>query len=166
MTTPVLISRNTKSVGIAILLTLLLGPIGLFYASVLGGVIMSFLPIILTVLIIYGNTDNFLTLASWSVGLFLLLPGTYWLINVIWAVLSVNSHNREIEEDLRIQLQLMSIQNRRDANQIVVNLNQRAVELKTNSNEQIDSQIRPNIQDWLKSNPNKSINDYYVKFGR
>lgn len=159
-------TRNTKSVGIAILLTLLLGPIGLFYASVLGGVIMSFLPIILTLLIIYGDTDNFLTLVSWSAGLFLLLPGTYWLINVIWAVLSVNSYNREIEEDVRNQLQLMRIQNRSDANQIVVNLNQRTVDLKTNSNEQIDSQIRPNIQDWLKSNPNKSINDYYIKFGK
>lgn len=166
MTTPVFMTRNTKSVGIAILLTLLLGPIGLFYASVLGGVIMSFLPIILTLLIIYGDTDNFLTFVSWSAGLFLLLPGTYWLINVIWAVLSVNSHNREIEEDVRNQLQLMSIQNRRDGNQIVVNLNQRSVDLKTNSNEQIDSQKRPNIQDWLKSNPNKSINDYYIKFGK
>ena len=120
MTTPVLMTRNTKSVGIAILLTLLLGPIGLFYATVLGGIIMSFLPIILTFLILYGYSDNFLSLVSLSAGLFLILPGTYWLINIIWAVLSVNNHNREIEEDVRNQLQLLSMQNRRDASQIVV----------------------------------------------
>lgn len=166
MTTPILVARNTKSVGIAILLTLLFGPIGLFYASVLGGVVMTVLPVILILLVIYGYASDFMPLLGLSVGLLIILYVSYWLIIIAWAILSVNNHNREIEEETRYQLQLMSMESRSAAHQIVVNVNQRATDLPVISNEQHDKSTRPNIQEWLKNNPNKSVNDYFIKFGR
>jgi hypothetical protein len=46
--------KSTKSVGIGILLTLLLGPIGLFYSTVWGGIIMTFGPIVLFITFFLG----------------------------------------------------------------------------------------------------------------
>ena len=45
MTTPFLVTKSPKSIGIAILLTILFGPLGLFYASVSGALIMLLAPI-------------------------------------------------------------------------------------------------------------------------
>jgi hypothetical protein len=41
--------KTEKSVGIAIILTVLLGPLGVFYSSVLGGVVLSLLTLIIGV---------------------------------------------------------------------------------------------------------------------
>jgi hypothetical protein len=68
----------TKSLVVAILLSVFLGPIGLFYTSVVGAIIM----LIITAII------GFLT---FGFGLF--IP---YIICIIWAIIAVNSHNKNI----------------------------------------------------------------------
>jgi hypothetical protein len=65
----------TKSVGVALLLTILFGPLGLFYATVTGGVVML--------------------LVSFIVGLVTLGFGLLitWPICVVWSAIAANSHN-------------------------------------------------------------------------
>jgi len=99
MTAPFLVTKSTKSVGIAILLTFLFGPIGLFYASVSGGLIMTFTPISLFLLVLVGLIQENSLLLGWSVVLLIIFAVTFWLINIIWATVSVMSYNKEIEED-------------------------------------------------------------------
>lgn len=71
-----------KSVAAALLFSVILGPVGLLYASFWGGFIM----IILTIMIM-SNKLLFVT--------FLL-----WLICCIWSVGAVESYNRKISKTL------------------------------------------------------------------
>jgi putative Ca2+/H+ antiporter (TMEM165/GDT1 family) len=70
----------TKSLLVAILLALVLGPIGLFYSSVIGALIM----LVVTAII------GFIT---FGLGLFI-----SWTICIIWAIIATNSHNKKIIE--------------------------------------------------------------------
>lgn len=91
----------TKSVGIQILLVIFLGPLGLFYSTIKGALIMLFgVPIALFVLIavtglaashgpgvgavIAIGSEIFLTLLGWWVGSF------------IWGIVAVNSYNKRL----------------------------------------------------------------------
>lgn len=166
MTTPFLVTKSTKSVGIAILLTFLFGPIGLFYASVTGGLIMTFTPIFLFLLALVGFAQENSLLLGWSVGLLIIFAVTFWLINIIWAVISVIDYNKEIEDEAKRQFDLWNRHNQTNPNQFVVNINQKTSDLNTSGREKNEVSTKPNLQDWLKSNPSKSINDYFIKFGR
>jgi len=166
MTTPFLVTKSTKSVGIAILLTFLFGPIGLFYASVTGGLIMTFTPIILVLLSLVGLFQENSLLFGWSFGLLIIFAVTFWLINIIWATISVLSYNQEIEEDSRRQLAMWNSHSQTNPNQFVVNITQKTSDLNTSGRETIEVSTKPNLQDWLRSNPGKTINDYFTKFGR
>ncbi|MEQ9265045.1 MAG: hypothetical protein RLN81_07495 [Balneolaceae bacterium] len=110
MSTPYIITKSPKSTGIAILLTLLFGPIGLFYASVLGGFIMTFTPIALIgtsyYYLIYNVTEGNYAFFDWAADYFLdfymigvSLPIIYWLMNIIWAVIGVRNYNKRLEAD-------------------------------------------------------------------
>ncbi|SMN13672.1 hypothetical protein BHECKSOX2_795 [Bathymodiolus heckerae thiotrophic gill symbiont] len=70
----------TKSLIVAILLVIFLGPIGLFYASVIGALIM----LVMTAIIGF---------ATFGFGLF--IP---YIICIIWAIIAVNSYNKKIIE--------------------------------------------------------------------
>ncbi len=166
MMTPYLVTKPHKSIGIAILLTLLLGPIGLFYASVLGGLIMTFVPIFLYLLFIVGIVQENSVLVGWSLGLLLFFVLTFWLINIIWAVISVSSYNKEIEDDAKRQLDLWNRLHEKDQNQFSVNINQNSPDLKISSQRTIEVSAKPNLQGWIKNNRGKTINDYFSKFGR
>ncbi len=165
MTTPFLVTKSTKSVGIAILLTFLFGPIGLFYASVSGGLIMTFTPILLVLLALVGFFQQNSLLLGWSFGLLIVFALTFWLINIIWAVISVRSYNREIEDDAKRQFDLWNRQHSTSPNQFVVNINQKSSDINATGRETIEVSTKPNLQDWLKSNPGKTLNDYFAKFG-
>lgn len=166
MTTRFIVTKPTKSVGIAILLTLILGPIGLFYASVSGGLIMTFTPIFLFLLALVGVAQENSVLLGWSVGLLIIFAVTYWLINSIWAIISVTNYNNKIEDDAKRQFDLYNRENQTHPNQFVVNINQKTSDLNTSGRQAIEVSTKPNLQDWLKSNPGKAINDYFIKFGR
>jgi hypothetical protein len=126
---------------------------------------MTFVPIIIFSLLIFGTSQGNLVLAEPSLGLIIILPLTYWLINMIWSVTGVISYNKKIEDEARRQLDLWNVLNTKDQKQFIININQKSPEINTSGQRAIVS-AKPNIQDWLKSNPNKTINDYFLKFGR
>lgn len=110
MSTPYIITKSPKSTGIAILLTLLFGPIGLFYASVLGGFIMTLLPIVILGLGYYYLYSTLMegdyAFFDWTADYFLefyifgmSIPFLYWLITIIWAVLGVRYYNKKLEAE-------------------------------------------------------------------
>jgi hypothetical protein len=70
--------RPSKSVGLAILLAVLFGPFGLFYASALGGIVMLIGGIIAVV-----ATSGF-------AGPFV------WITCAIWAGIAASNHNAAI----------------------------------------------------------------------
>ena len=70
----------TKNLVVAIFLAIFLGPIGLFYASVIGALIM----LVITAIV------GFIT---FGFGLF--IP---YIICIIWAIIAVNSYNKKIIE--------------------------------------------------------------------
>ena len=65
-----------KTPGTAIMLTLLFGPIGMFYSTIFGGIIMSIV-------------SFFVGLATFGFGLFFT-----WPICMIWAAMAARSHNK------------------------------------------------------------------------
>lgn len=71
--------RPYKSIAGALLFTVLLGPVGLLYASFWGGVIM-----IMVGIVVISNKFFFPILLV-------------WLICSIWAVKSVESYNRKLD---------------------------------------------------------------------
>ena len=90
---------------------------------------------------------------------------TYWLINIIWAVISVNDYNREIENENKRQFELWDTLYGKDQKQVVINVNRDTTKIST-SEQGGTMSSKPSIQEWGKSNPGKSINDYYAKYGR
>jgi len=76
------IKIQEKSILLAFLLTLFLGPLGLFYSSIVGGVIMM-----AAYLAILGLSIITLGLAS-----ILFLPA--WISCVAWGVLAAKKRNR------------------------------------------------------------------------
>jgi hypothetical protein len=166
MTPPYLVTKSPKSVGLAILLTFVFGPIGLFYASVSGGLIMTFTPILLALLVVVGLFQENSLLLGWSFGLLLIFAATFWLINIIWAVVSVRSYNQELEDESTRQFDLWNRTRETTPNQFVVNINQKTSDINTTGQETIEVTAKPSLQDWLKSNPGKTINDYFAKSGK
>ena len=74
---PVVVT-STKSVGIAIILTVLFGSLGMFYSTVWGAVIMTVISIIVGVLTL-------------GVGLLVV-----WPISIIWGAIAVSSYNKKL----------------------------------------------------------------------
>jgi hypothetical protein len=74
----IIVVKPTKSVGVAILLSFLFGPLGMLYSTIAGGLIMF---------VVTGI--SFILTAG--VGLFIT-----WPIGIIWAAVAANSHNNRI----------------------------------------------------------------------
>lgn len=74
----VVITRSPKSQGISFILTFLFGPLGLFYSTVLGGVVMLVLGIIIAVI---------------TLGVGAILA---WLGSIIWGAIAVSSYNNKL----------------------------------------------------------------------
>lgn len=72
--------RPYKSVAIALLFSVVLGPVGLLYASFWGGVVMILLGIV-----VVSNKFLFPILVL-------------WLICAVWSVGAVESYNRKLEK--------------------------------------------------------------------
>lgn len=74
---------STKNVGIAIILSVLFGPLGMLYATVIGGVIMIFVNLVVGIL-----TFGFGLLLTWPIG-------------IVWAVIATNSYNKKLTSGQR-----------------------------------------------------------------
>lgn len=167
MTTPFSASRSKKSMVLAVLLTIFLGPFGLFYATISGGLIMTFvIPVVLVAVFALGLVSESFLLLGWSVTIYLILSATYWLISIIWAVISVNSYNEEVDEDNRRQFELWISLQKTNQSPANVNIHERSVEAPSSKQSKTGVTSKPNLQEWLRNNPDKSINDYFEQFGR
>jgi hypothetical protein len=157
--------KSTKSVGLGILLTLLLGPIGLFYSTVWGGIIMTFGPVLLIVLGFLGMSiqSEFMQLvASATLIIYLLL---WWLICLVWSVIAVNQYNRKIMSRSIYNTPHYPVRAGTESPSYIADNKK---QLPSSPTHPLDrgsfNQDVPNIQDWLRANPDKGINDYYIKF--
>jgi hypothetical protein len=74
----IVVVASTKSVGISVLLTILLGPLGMFYSTIIGAIVMMVISVIV----------GFVTLGF---GLFLT-----WPICVIWGAVAASSYNKKL----------------------------------------------------------------------
>lgn len=80
-----IVTKSLKNKGVAILLTILFGGVGLFYSSILGGIIMTLVfPVVLITLFLSGH---FIT--------GILLACCYYIICMIWAIMAVSDYNRK-----------------------------------------------------------------------
>lgn len=75
----------TKSVGIAIILTVLFGPLGMFYSTIWGAIIMTVLSFFVGIL---------------TAGIGLLVT---WPISIIWGAAAVSSYNKKLLARVRYQ---------------------------------------------------------------
>ncbi|MEJ8763313.1 hypothetical protein WKU26_07860 [Phocaeicola sp. HCN-40430] len=74
----VVVTKSPKSVGIAIALSLFFGPLGMFYSTVLGAIVMIIVNLIVALL-------------TFGFGLIITIP-----IGVVWAAIAANSHNKKL----------------------------------------------------------------------
>ena len=80
-----IVMKSPKSLGIGLILTFLLGPIGLFYASIFGGIVM---------LVVSGI---FAVIGFITAGISLVVTAP--LVNIvcmIWAYVKINSYNKAL----------------------------------------------------------------------
>ena len=80
-----IIARSPKSIGIGLILTLLLGALGLLYATVLGGIVM----------IIVDTVLAFIAILTLGLSLFITVPIVN-LICMIWAYFSIKRYNEDL----------------------------------------------------------------------
>jgi hypothetical protein len=87
-----IVIKNTKSHGIAILLLIVLGPIGLFYSSILGGIVMTLIiPVIIGYLFLSG------TIPTSIFGIFIIIAAIiYYIVLFTWSVISINKYNNRV----------------------------------------------------------------------
>ena len=74
----VVVTKSPKSMGISIALTLFFGPLGMFYSTIAGAIIMIILDVIVGI---------------FTLGIGLLFT---WPIQVIWAAIATNSYNKKL----------------------------------------------------------------------
>ena len=73
-----IVVASTKSVGISILLTVLFGPLGMLYSTIIGAIVMIILSIIV---------------AAFTLGFGLLIT---WPICIIWGAVAASSYNKNL----------------------------------------------------------------------
>ena len=74
----VVVTKSTKSVGIAIALGLFFGPLGMLYSTILGAFLMFIIDIIVGIVTL-------------GIGLFITIP-----LGAIWAGIAAHLHNKKI----------------------------------------------------------------------
>jgi hypothetical protein len=77
------VTTATKSMGVAIILTVLFGPLGMLYSTILGGIIMGIVSLVVGIL---------------TVGLGLVVT---WPICIIWAAVATSSFNKKLLQGQR-----------------------------------------------------------------
>lgn len=80
--TKVIVVGKAKSVGVAVLLAFLFGPLGLLYVSILGGIVMFVIGVILFIVLpIVGGIIA-------------------WIGCIIWAIVASNQANEKLKKNI------------------------------------------------------------------
>ena len=87
----VVVVQERKSLIAAILLAFFFNSLGLLYASITGGIILTIVNAV------------FLIIAFITLGLGSILFGITWVISIIWAVVAVNSYNDKVAAKFNTQ---------------------------------------------------------------
>lgn len=74
----IIVAVSPKNVGVAIILTVLFGPLGMFYSTVIGAIVMIVLSVIVGIL-----TFGFGFLFTWPVC-------------IIWGATAASAHNKKL----------------------------------------------------------------------
>ncbi len=98
-------TRPGKSLALGLLLALFLGPVGLFYSTVAGGIVMLLLSVgawVLFFTLVIGRMDYYDPgVTSSGISWITLLALGIWiavvLISVIWAIVAINSYNSKVQ---------------------------------------------------------------------
>jgi hypothetical protein len=101
-------ARSPKSVRVGCLLALLFGPLGLFYATASGGIVMLLVSTGAWTLFytrIVGGMDYYDPgFTSSGISYLTLLPLGIWLgvvlVCVVWAIVAINSYNNKLRAPL------------------------------------------------------------------
>ena len=166
MASPMIQTKPRKSIGLAVFLAFLLGPLGLFYVSIREGIILTFVvPAILFLLFVFGLGYENPILLVFTMGFSLIYIIGYWVIAMIWAFISARNYNREVDEYNRQQMELFYGMNKSHSSPANVNIPQQSSSPADNKQEMSHSG-KPPLREWLRNNPDKSINDYYILYGR
>lgn len=131
-------------------LTALIGPLGLFYATV-PAVSLCHFSTVATCLILKGALGDDAALMITAGSLLILYGGFWWIICIIWGIIAVNNYNRKI-------------MNEATSLSAFLNNNKKYKEGPVKSIKSSFS-TKPDIKSWPKENPYKGVNDYYEKFG-
>ena len=83
-----------------------------------------------------------------------------WIFYLLVAPLKKRPKNTSLQTDPMIGFR------RENINTNHVNINQRAAVTSLPGQGKTEVAAKPSLQEWLKSNPGKSINDYFIKFGK
>lgn len=76
----VIVTKSTKNVGAAIALALFFGPLGMFYSTIVGAIIMIIVSLVVGIL-------------TFGLGLLITIP-----LGAIWAGIAAHLHNKKIME--------------------------------------------------------------------
>lgn len=157
--------KSTKSVGLGILLTLLFGPVGLFYSTVFGGIVMTFGPFLLVIIFLYGMGIQNELISIIAGGAIIIGWAFWWLICMIWSAIAINQYNKRLMSRSVYNTSYYPVNPTTESPSYLESQTKQLAYQKTNllSGESSNKDI-PTIQDWLKANPNKGVNDYYIKF--
>ena len=77
-TRQVVVVTPTKSAGVAILLTVLFGPLGMFYSTIAGAIVMIVVSLVV---------------ALFTLGFGFILT---WPICIVWAAMATSLHNKKL----------------------------------------------------------------------
>ncbi len=130
-----IIRKPRKNLVASIMLTILFGPLGLFYSSFAGGCIMTALPAGALLAIFNNATDKPFIQVGMVLGFAVLF---IWPISIIWSVISTVQYNKRMLEEENYDIAMKA-------------------SYGTNRNSNADE----DLLEWMKRNPTKSINDYY-----
>lgn len=132
-------SAKKKNLVAALLLSLLLGPLGLFYSSTIGGFLLTFIPAGIILLLLRDSEHIiagflfFYYFAAWGI----------WPLSIAWAAISTLIYNKKVDKAQNEYDELVSMYP-----------TQHEISISQNDVQMIE---------WLKENPNKTIQDYYKK---
>ncbi|MFH1528395.1 MAG: hypothetical protein ABIG69_17455 [Bacteroidota bacterium] len=74
----IVVVKTEKSMGVTILLTILFGPLGMFYSTITGAIVMIIVNVIVAII---------------TLGFGLLIT---WPVCIIWAAVATNNYNKSL----------------------------------------------------------------------
>ena len=160
---------QTKSVGLAIILTIFFGPIGLFYASVSGALFLILgIPLIIGIYFGVGLINVDYTIIFSSIVVLIVFLVFEWLISIIWSVVAVNNYNKNLIRKSENKNHIHTENSKPNQYNQTPEIRENRVNRRPDSDYMPKNSDKPKdiptLEEWLKF-PGRSENGYNLKFG-